>query len=53
MGNFVLYVAAAITTAIPGMLHLMMGPNALGFNVNQGILFLVGGIARYSGSYLC
>jgi protocatechuate 3,4-dioxygenase beta subunit len=46
MGSIVLYVAAAIATAIAGMLHLMMGPNALGFNVNQGILFIVGGIAQ-------
>src|ERR671923_1892791 len=46
MGSVVLYVAAAIATAIAGMLHLMMGPNALGFNVNQGILFIVGGIAQ-------
>jgi hypothetical protein len=46
MGSFALYVAAAIATAIAGMLHLMMGPNALGFNINQGILFIVGGIAQ-------
>jgi hypothetical protein len=29
MGSFALYAAAAIATAIAGMLHLMMGPNAL------------------------
>jgi hypothetical protein len=46
MGRFALYVAAAATTAIAGMLHLMMGPNSLNFNVNQGILFIVGGIAQ-------
>lgn len=46
MGRFVLYVAAAATTAIAGMLHLMMGPNSVNFNVNQGILFIVGGIAQ-------
>ncbi|HEV8386599.1 MAG TPA: hypothetical protein VGQ03_03150 [Nitrososphaera sp.] len=28
------------------MLHLMLAPNILGFNVNQGILFIVGGIAQ-------
>jgi hypothetical protein len=44
--DFVLYVVAAATTAIAGMLHLMMGPNALGFSINQGILFIVGGIAQ-------
>jgi hypothetical protein len=41
-----LYVAAAATTAIAGILHLMMGPSSLNFNVNQGILFIVGGIAQ-------
>ena len=41
-----LYYAAAVATAIAGMLHLMLGPNILGFNVNQGILFVVGGIAQ-------
>jgi hypothetical protein len=46
MERFVLYVAAAATTAIAGMLHLMMGQNSLNFNVNQGILFIVGGIAQ-------
>ena len=46
MGSVVLYVAAAIATAIADMVHLMMGPNVLGFNVNQGILFIVGGIAQ-------
>jgi hypothetical protein len=42
----VLYIAAAATTAIAGLLHLMLGPNNLNFNVNQGILFIVGGIAQ-------
>jgi hypothetical protein len=41
-----LYYAAAAPTAIAGMLHLMMGPGSLGFNANQGILFVVGGIAQ-------
>jgi protocatechuate 3,4-dioxygenase beta subunit len=38
--------AAAAATAIAGMLHLMLGPSNLEFNVNQGILFIVGGIAQ-------
>ncbi|HET6780366.1 MAG TPA: hypothetical protein VFH09_04270 [Nitrososphaera sp.] len=46
MERFALYVAAAVPTAIAGMLHLTMGPNALGFNLNQAILFIVGGIAQ-------
>lgn len=41
-----LYYAAAATTAIAGMLHLMLGPNNLGFNINTGIFFIVGGIAQ-------
>jgi hypothetical protein len=41
-----LYFAAAACTAIAGILHLMLAPNILNFNVNQGILFLVGGIAQ-------
>jgi hypothetical protein len=41
-----LYLAAAVTTAVAGILHLMMGPNSLGFNINNGILFIVGGIAQ-------
>lgn len=41
-----LYYAAATATATAGMLHLMLGPNSLGFNVNQSILFIVGGIAQ-------
>jgi hypothetical protein len=41
-----LYVAAAAATAIAGLLHLMIGPNSLNFNINSGILFIVGGIAQ-------
>ena len=41
-----LYYAAAAATAVAGVLHLMLAPNILGFNVNQGILFIVGGIAQ-------
>jgi len=33
-----LYYAAAAATAIAGILHLMLGPGNLGFNVNQGII---------------
>jgi hypothetical protein len=46
MERFALYVGAAATTAIAGMLHLMLGPNNLDSNINQGILFIVGGIAQ-------
>src|SRR5688500_7867696 len=37
----VLYIAAAATTAIAGLLHLMLGQNNLNNNDNQGILFIV------------
>lgn len=41
-----LYYAAAATTAIAGILHLIMVPNMLNFNPNGAILFIVGGIAQ-------
>jgi hypothetical protein len=34
MAKYGLYYGAAAATAIAGMLHLMLGPNNLGFNVN-------------------
>lgn len=40
------YYAAAATTAIAGILHLIMAPNMLNFNPNGAILFFVGGIAQ-------
>lgn len=42
----VLYYAAAATTAIAGILHLLIVPNALGFNMNNAVFFLVAGIAQ-------
>ena len=41
-----LYYAAAATTAIAGILHLIQGSNVLGFNLNFGIFFIVAGIAQ-------
>ena len=41
-----LYYAAAVATAAAGMIHLMLGPSNLQFNINQGILFIVGGMAQ-------
>jgi hypothetical protein len=46
MVNEGLYYAAAATTATAGILHLMLGPNSLGFNVNTGIFFIIAGIAQ-------
>jgi hypothetical protein len=42
----VLYYAAAATTAIAGILHLIQASNVLGFNLNSGIFFIVAGIAQ-------
>jgi hypothetical protein len=41
-----LYYAAAATTAIAGILHLIQASNSLGFNLNTGIFFIVAGIAQ-------
>jgi hypothetical protein len=41
-----LYYAAAATTAIAGILHLVLAPNILEFNLNTGIFFIVAGIAQ-------
>jgi hypothetical protein len=46
MNTKVLYYAAAATTAIAGILHLIMTPNILNFNPNGAILFSVGGAAQ-------
>jgi hypothetical protein len=44
--------AAAATTAIAGILHLIFASNIIGFNINNGIFFIVAGIAQLSGHYL-
>lgn len=41
-----MYYAAAATTAIAGILHLILAPNMLNFNPNGAILFFVGGAAQ-------
>src|ERR687892_2884454 len=41
-----LYYAAAATTAIAGILHLMLVPNIIGRNPNSGIFFIISGIAQ-------
>jgi hypothetical protein len=46
MKGAILYYAAAGTTAIAGILHLLLVPNIIGFNVNTAIFFLVSGIAQ-------
>ena len=42
----VLYYAAAATTAIAGILHLIQAPNVLEFSLNFFIFFIVAGIAQ-------
>jgi hypothetical protein len=39
-------IAAAATTAIAGILHLTLVPNAINFNINNAVFFLVAGIAQ-------
>jgi peptidoglycan/LPS O-acetylase OafA/YrhL len=41
-----LYYSAAGTTAIAGILHLLLAPNMLNFNPSSAILFFVGGAAQ-------
>ncbi len=42
----ILYYAAAAIAAIAGILHLVLAPNIVGFNLNTGIFFIVAGIAQ-------
>jgi uncharacterized membrane protein len=46
-----LYYAAASTTAIAGILHLMLGPNSLEFNINNGVFFIVENLYRMLNTY--
>lgn len=41
-----LYYAAAAMTTIAFILHLILAPNMLNFNLNSAILFFVGGAAQ-------
>ena len=41
-----LYYSAAACTFIAGILHLTLVPNAIDRNVNNGIFFLIGGLAQ-------
>jgi hypothetical protein len=44
--HYYYYLIAAATTAIAGILHLMLVPNMIGRNPNSGIFFLVAGVAQ-------
>ena len=46
MTNGILYYAAAATTAIAGILHLILVPDIIGRNPNSGVFFLISGIAQ-------
>lgn len=46
MTGRILYYAAAATTAIAGILHLMLVPNVIGRNPNTGVFFIISGIAQ-------
>jgi hypothetical protein len=45
-GINLLYYAAAATTAIAGILHLILVPDVIGRNPNSGTFFIVSGIAQ-------
>ena len=42
----ILFYSAAACTFIAGILHLTLVPNAIDRNVNNGIFFLIGGLAQ-------
>jgi hypothetical protein len=44
--NIILLYSAAVCTFIAGILHLTLVPNAIDRNVNNGIFFLIGGLAQ-------
>ena len=44
--KWLLYYSAAGTTAIAGILHLILAPNMLNFNPSSALLFFVGGAAQ-------
>ena len=46
MTNRILYYAAAATTAIAGILHLILVPDIIGRNLNSGVFFLISGVAQ-------
>ena len=42
----VLYYAAAATTGIAGILHLIFASNIIGFSILNGIFFIISGLAQ-------
>jgi hypothetical protein len=46
IGNSALYYTAAATTALAGILHLILVPDIIGRNLNSGVFFIVAGISQ-------
>jgi hypothetical protein len=46
IGNSTLYYTAAATTALAGILHLILVPDIIGRNLNSGVFFIIAGIAQ-------
>ncbi|MDQ4057036.1 MAG: hypothetical protein M3156_06425 [Thermoproteota archaeon] len=46
IGNSALYYTAAATTALAGILHLILVLDIIGRNLNSGVFFIVAGIAQ-------
>jgi hypothetical protein len=46
IGNSALYYTSAATTALAGILHLILVPDIIGRNLNSGVFFMVAGIAQ-------
>ena len=46
IGNSALYYTAAATTALAGILHLILVPDIIGRNLNSGLFFIVVDIAQ-------
>ena len=46
IGNSAFYYTVAATTALAGILHLILVPDITGRNLNSGVFFIVAGIAQ-------
>ena len=46
IGTSALYYTAAATTALAGILHIILVPDIIGRNLNSGLFFIVAGIAQ-------
>jgi hypothetical protein len=46
ISNSLFYAAAAATTAIPGILHLIFASSVIGSNLLSGIFFIIAGVVQ-------